>query len=52
MGTSRSIVESRRAHIVEELSERGRSKVTELAKDFGVSTLTIRRDLDELAEKA
>ncbi len=51
MGTSRSIVESRRAHIVEELSERGRSKVTELAKDFGVSTLTIRRDLDELAEK-
>lgn len=51
MGTSKSIVASRRAQIVEELSERGRCKVTELARDFGVSTLTIRRDLDFLAEE-
>ena len=51
MGTSRSLVESRRAEIVETLSGRGNTKVTELAEEFGVSTLTIRRDLDFLVEK-
>ena len=51
MGTSRSLVESRRAEIVETLSGRGNTKVTELAEEFGVSTLTIRRDLDFLVEQ-
>lgn len=51
MGTSKTLVERRRADIVSALSERPRMRVSDLAQLFEVSALTIRRDLDYLAEK-
>ena len=42
---------SRRKAIVTQLEERGGASVAELAERFGVSPLTIRRDLDYLEER-
>ena len=45
---SRSFVEQRRQTILRILREKGRAGVSELAEKLGISTLTVRRDLDEL----
>lgn len=41
----------RQAHITRHLAERGRVSVVELADDLGVTTETIRRDLDALEQQ-
>jgi DeoR/GlpR family transcriptional regulator of sugar metabolism len=44
------LVEERRRRIVQLLEERGRVTVHELVGEFGVTTVTVRSDLDALAE--
>ena len=51
MKRSRAYVASRRDAIIALLESRGQVSVAELAEKFGVSTLTIRRDLDYLESK-
>lgn len=50
MKASRSIVNSRRERILEIVRTSGEVAVNELAKQFGVSSLTIRRDLQYLED--
>lgn len=45
---SRGFVEQRRQTILTILHEKGRVSVAELSERLGISTLTVRRDLDEL----
>lgn len=45
---SRGFVEQRRQTILDILREKGRASVAELSEKLGISTLTVRRDLDEL----
>lgn len=51
MKRSKDIVASRRDAIVKLLEDRGEASVAELAVQFDVSPLTIRRDLDYLADR-
>lgn len=48
MHSSYSEVEKRRQEILKELEERDKVYVKKLAEKFGVTTETIRRDLDKL----
>lgn len=50
MKRSRTLVEGRRNKVLEVLRENGQVKVGELAEQFGVSPLTIRRDLQYLED--
>ena len=43
------LVEERRRRILQLLEERGRGMVRELVREFGVTTVTVRSDLDALA---
>ena len=45
-----AFADERQADIARFVEEHGRARVTELADRFGVSTVTIRKDLDTLAE--
>ena len=45
-----AFADERQAEIASFVEEHGRARVTELAETFGVSTVTIRKDLDALAE--
>ena len=45
---SRGFVEQRRQTILNLLREKGRVSVAELSEKLGISSLTVRRDLDEL----
>jgi DeoR/GlpR family transcriptional regulator of sugar metabolism len=47
---SRLLVEERRRRILQLLEEQGRVTVQELAGEFGVTTVTVRSDLDALAK--
>ena len=47
----RSFVEQRRQTILTILREKGRASVAELSERLGISTLTVRRDLDELESR-
>ena len=51
MKRSRAYVASRRDAIVALLEKRGQASVAELAENFGVSALTIRRDLEYLESR-
>lgn len=46
----RMLVEERRRHIIERVEKKGRVTVDELAKRFGISAVTIRGDLEALAQ--
>lgn len=48
--TRLAFADERQAEIASFVEEHGRARVTELAEAFGVSTVTIRKDLDTLAE--
>jgi DeoR family transcriptional regulator of aga operon len=48
--SARLLVEERRRRIMERLETQERVTVNELARDFGISAVTIRGDLDALAE--
>lgn len=50
MKRSKTLVEGRRNKVLEVLKENGQVKVGELAEEFGVSPLTIRRDLQYLED--
>lgn len=50
MKRSRKLVDGRRNKVLEVLRENGHVKVGELAEEFGVSPLTIRRDLQYLED--
>ena len=45
------MVEERRRRILQLLEEKGRVTVDELVREFGVTTVTVRSDLDALAER-
>lgn len=45
-----AFADERQAEIARFVEDRGRARVTELADEYGVSTVTIRKDLDTLAE--
>ena len=47
---SRALARQRHEVILTEIRQRGAVRVTELAAQLGVSDMTIRRDLDSLAE--
>ncbi len=47
----RGFVEQRRQTILTILREKGRASVSELSERLGISTLTVRRDLDELEKR-
>ena len=49
--TRAAFADERQAQISRLIEERGRARVTELADSFGVSSVTIRKDLDALAEQ-
>ena len=49
--TRAAFADERQAEIARLVEERGRARVTELAEAFGVSTVTIRKDLDILADQ-
>lgn len=51
MKRSKAYVSNRREQIVAILEKEGKANVSELAEHFGVSPLTIRRDLDFLEER-
>ena len=52
MNTPRDLyLEERRARILEQIALAGRASVTELSRQFGVSEVTIRADLQSLAEQ-
>jgi DeoR/GlpR family transcriptional regulator of sugar metabolism len=52
MGTSRDLyLEERRQEILKQINQQGRVSVTELGQQFGVSEVTIRSDLQALAER-
>ena len=44
------LVAERRARIVEEVARRGAASIAELADELGVSAMTVRRDIDVLAD--
>jgi DeoR/GlpR family transcriptional regulator of sugar metabolism len=46
-----AFADERQAEIARLVEERGRARVTELAESFGVSSVTIRKDLDVLADQ-
>jgi DeoR/GlpR family transcriptional regulator of sugar metabolism len=46
-----ALAPQRRAHIVEQVQRTGGMRVSELTRLFGVSDMTIRRDLDSLAKR-
>jgi DeoR family transcriptional regulator, aga operon transcriptional repressor len=48
---SQMLVEERRQYISNLAQEQGRVLVTALAKDLGISPLTVRKDLDDLQER-
>lgn len=48
--TRAAFADERQAEIARLVEERGRARVTDLATSFGVSSVTIRKDLDVLAE--
>ncbi|MEX1295361.1 MAG: DeoR/GlpR family DNA-binding transcription regulator [Candidatus Limnocylindrales bacterium] len=48
--TRAAFADERQAAIARLVEERGRARVTELAESFGVSSVTIRKDLDVLAD--
>ena len=48
--TRAAFADERQAQIARVVEERGRARVTELADTFGVSSVTIRKDLDVLAD--
>ena len=49
--TRAAFADERQAEIARLVEDRGRARVTELAESFGVSSVTIRKDLDVLAEQ-
>jgi DeoR/GlpR family transcriptional regulator of sugar metabolism len=49
--TRTAFADERQAEIARLVEERGRARVTELADTFGVSSVTIRKDLDVLADQ-
>lgn len=46
-----AFADERQLEIARLVEEQGRARVSELADDFGVSTVTIRKDLDALADR-
>ena len=53
MNTPRDLyLEERRARILENIAVAGRASVAELSRRFGVSEVTIRADLQSLADSA
>ena len=48
--TRAAFADERQAEIARLVEDRGRARVTELAEAFGVSSVTIRKDLDALAD--
>ncbi|GAA0513264.1 DeoR family transcriptional regulator [Saccharopolyspora subtropica] len=48
---SDAVVEQRRQNILRHVIEHGEARIDELAERFGVSLMTMHRDLDELAER-
>ena len=51
METHSRLVRQRRDEIIDLLAETGRTKVSELARRYGVSSLTVRRDLSALTDE-
>jgi DeoR/GlpR family transcriptional regulator of sugar metabolism len=49
--TRAAFADERQAEIARLVDDRGRARVTELAESFGVSSVTIRKDLDVLADQ-
>ena len=49
--TRAAFADERQAEIVRLVEDQGRARVTELAESFGVSSVTIRKDLDVLADE-
>jgi DeoR/GlpR family transcriptional regulator of sugar metabolism len=49
--TRTAFADERQAEIARLVEDRGRARVTELADSFGVSSVTIRKDLDVLADQ-
>jgi DeoR/GlpR family transcriptional regulator of sugar metabolism len=49
--TGAAFADERQAAIARLVEERGRARVTELAEAFGVSSVTIRKDLDVLSDR-
>jgi DeoR/GlpR family transcriptional regulator of sugar metabolism len=49
--TRAAFADERQAEIAHLVEDRGRARVTELADSFGVSSVTIRKDLDVLADQ-
>jgi len=49
--TRAAFADERQAEIARLVEERGRARVTELAEAFGVSSVTIRKDLDTLTDQ-
>ena len=49
--TRAAFADERQAEIARLVEDRGRARVTELAESFGVSSVTIRKDLDVLADE-
>ncbi len=50
LNPDRLLAEERRRHIVSIIDQKGRATVPELVHEFGVSAVTVRADLDTLAE--
>ena len=44
-------LEERRQQVLQRVSDKGRASVTQLSEEFGVSEVTIRNDLQALAER-
>ena len=51
MGMSGHVTSARRRRLLDQLEREDFARVAELATTFRVAEITIRRDLDELAEK-
>lgn len=51
MATTRASVDARRAEISDLVAERGFVRIEELVQHFGVTSMTIHRDLDELTNR-
>lgn len=49
--TQAAFADERQAEMARLVEDRGRARVTELAESFGVSSVTIRKDLDVLADQ-
>lgn len=50
-GDMRESAETRQARIAEVVRERGVARITDLADELGVSVVTVRRDVEELAQR-